>query len=174
MQESTANLQCCSLFNGLDEEELIRLFDHVETELFAAGESILVQGRTYRSIWVILRGTCEVVRASETGSDQQLAVLEPGGIFGEMSFLQEAPHSATVRAMAEVETIHFTPESFEQLKQTDIAAALTITSNLVLLLSDRLRRMDAWICELVEESEDRQYRAEWREFQSKLYTDWSF
>ena len=138
------------------------------------GEDILKQGRTYRSVWVILRGECEVVRVSDSGADQQLAILEPGGIFGEMSFLQEAPHSATVRALSEVEAIHFTPVSFEQLKKSDIAAALTITSNLVLLLSDRLRRMDTWICELVEESEDRQHRAEWREFQSKLYTEWSF
>ncbi|MCA9077454.1 MAG: cyclic nucleotide-binding domain-containing protein [Planctomycetaceae bacterium] len=174
MQESAADLKCCSLFNGLNEQELVRLFDLVESETFASGEDILTQGRVYRSVWVILRGQCEVVRTNGHGTDQQLAVLEQGGIFGEMSFLHEAPHSATVRALSEVEAIHFTPASFEQLKQSDISASLTITSNLVLLLSDRLRRMDAWICEVVEQSEDRQHRAEWREFQSKLYTDWSF
>ncbi len=174
MTDSINELKCCSLFNGLNEDELVRLFDLVESETFSVGARILEQGLTYRSLWVILRGTCEVVRLSGNGSDQQLAVLEPGGIFGEMSFLQEAPHSATVRALSEVESIHITPKAFDELKRTDFGAALKITSNLVQLLSDRLRRMDAWICELVDQSEDRRQHAEWKEFQSKLYADWSF
>lgn len=174
MNDSINNLACCSLFNGLNEDELVRLFDHVEPETFEAGTHILKQGLTYRSLWVILRGSCEVVRLSDHGSDQQLAVLEAGGIFGEMSFLQEAPHSATIRALSEVESIRITPKAFDELKRTDISSTLKITSNLVQLLSDRLRRMDTWICELVDQSEDRHQHAEWKEFQSKLYTDWSF
>ncbi len=174
MSQPIKELKSCSLFNGLGEDELIRLFDHVESETFSAGKVILEQGNTYQSVWVVLRGRCEVVRNVGNTSEQQLAVLDPGGIFGEMSFFHKAPHSATVRALADVEAIHFTPRAFEELKRTDLAAALKITSNLVQLLSDRLRRMDGWICELVEQSDDRRHHAEWKEFQSKLYTDWSF
>ncbi len=174
MSNSINQLKSCSLFNGLLEDELVRLFDHVEAETFSAGKAILEQGKTYQSIWVVLRGSCEVVRVAGNGAEQQLAVLDSGGIFGEMSFLHEAPHSATVRALDEVEAIYFTPRVFEELKRTDLAAALKITSNLVQLLSERLRRMDAWICELVDQSDDRRQHAEWKEFQSKLYTDWSF
>ena len=174
MKEFVNELTSCSLFQGLNRDELVRLFDLVETETFDAGTRILVEGRTYRTLWVILRGTCEVVRQSGNGVDQQLAVLEPGGIFGEMSFLQEAPHSATVRTLSEVEVVRFMPAAFDALKQSNPAIAMRITSNLVQLLSDRLRRMDAWICELIAQSEDRRHHAEWKDFQSKLYTDWSF
>ena len=129
---------------------------------------------TYRGLWAVLRGRCEVVRLCGNGNDQQLAILEPGGIFGEMSFLHEAPHSATVRALTQVDTVHLTPDAFEELKSRNIEAAYAITSNLVQLLSDRLRRMDTWTCELVNKSENGRHHAEWQEFQSKLYTEWSF
>jgi len=174
MIDSIKELQCCSLFTDLDQAELVRVFELVEAETFQAGAVILEQGLTHRNLWIVLRGTCEVVRLSGNGSDQQLAVLEPGGIFGEMSFLKEAPHSATVRALSEVETIRITYQAFEELQRADLHAAMMITSNLVQLLSERLRRMDAWIGELVDQSDDRRQHAEWREFRSKLYSDWSF
>lgn len=174
MSQPFKDLECCALFNGLSRDGLVHLFDLVETKSFPAGEAILKQGLQYRSLWAILRGRCEVVRDCGNGHDQQLAVLEPGGIFGEMSFFQEAPHSATVRALTDVETVRLTPAGFEKLKAVDQEAAFVIVSNLVRLLSDRLRRMDNWTCELVDSSPDGRHHAEWQEFQSKLYTDWSF
>ncbi len=174
MSQTVEDLECCALFNGLNREGLVTLFELVESETFETGSVILEQGLTYRSLWAVLRGRCEVIRLCGGKNDHQLAILEPGGIFGEMSFLQEAPHSATVRALTEVDAVHLTPDSFEELKSRNIEAAYAITANLVQLLSDRLRRMDTWTCELVDKSENGQHHAEWQEFQSKLYTDWSF
>ncbi|MGD9854339.1 MAG: Crp/Fnr family transcriptional regulator [Planctomycetaceae bacterium] len=174
MPQPLEALESCALFNGLGRDGLMNLFEFVESKSFVAGEAILKQGLQYRSLWAVLRGRCEVVRDCGNGHDQQLAVLEPGGIFGEMSFFQEAPHSATVRALTAVETVRITPAAFDKLKSTDSEAAFVIVSNLVRLLSDRLRRMDNWTCELVDNSADGRHHAEWQEFQSKLYTDWSF
>ena len=100
--------------------------------------------------------------------------LDTGGVFGEMSFLQEAPHSANVRALSDIDTVRLSPDAFEELKRRNLAAAYGITANLVRLLSDRLRRMDTWTCELIDDTEDTQRHDEWQEFQSKLYTDWAF
>lgn len=174
MTKTINDLETCALFHGLSQEGLINLFELVQTERFQAGSRILEQGLTYRSLWAIVRGRCEVIRTGAGKNEHQLAILEPGGIFGEMSFFQEAPHSATVRALTDVEALHITPAAYEKLKTNDVKSALVIASNLVRLLSDRLRRMDNWTCELVENSSDGRQFAEWREFQSKLYTDWSF
>ncbi|MBX3438835.1 MAG: cyclic nucleotide-binding domain-containing protein [Planctomycetaceae bacterium] len=174
MTKTHADLECCALFNGLNREGLTSVFELVKSEAFASGSDILQQGLTYQSVWAVLRGRCEVVRMCGEDRHQQLAILEPGGIFGEMSFFQDVPHSATVRAMTDVDTVRITPAAFDRLKAQSPHAAFVIVTNLVRLLSDRLRRMDNWTCDLVDRSTDGRHHAEWREFQSKLYTDWSF
>jgi CRP/FNR family transcriptional regulator, cyclic AMP receptor protein len=167
-------LEPCPLLRDLDKSQLTDVFELAEFERFDVGEAILDQGKMFQAIWMIVRGECEVTRACGPDEERQLAVLDSGGVFGEMSFFQEAPHSANVRALTEVETVRLSPQAFEKLKKRNLSAAYRITENLVRLLSDRLRRMDNWTCELVQESNDRQRHDDWQDFQSKLYTDWTF
>lgn len=169
-----AELEPCPLLRDLDKSQLADVFDLVESEQFKKGEMILEQGNIFQAIWMIVRGECEVMRACGPDDERQLAVLDAGGVFGEMSFFQKAPHSANVRAMTFVDTVRISPEAFEQLKRRNLAAAYGITTNLVRLISDRLRRMDNWTCELIQETDNSRHHDEWQEFQSKLYTDWTF
>jgi len=174
MSHLIPELEPCPLLRDLDRSQLSDIFELVESEHFHQGNSILEQGKVYQAIWMIVRGECEVMRTCGPDDERQLAVLDSGGVFGEMSFFQKAPHSANVRAITDVDTVRLSPESFEILKQRNLAAAFGITTNLVHLLSERLRRMDTWTCELIEETADHRRHDEWQEFQSKLYTDWTF
>jgi CRP/FNR family transcriptional regulator, cyclic AMP receptor protein len=174
MMNTVPELEPCPLLRNLDTSQLADVFELVEAEQFHAGEEILEQGKVFQAIWMIVSGECEVVRSCGHNRTRQLAVLDAGGVFGEMSFFQKAPHSANVRALTDVDTVRISPEAFLSLKQCNLAAAYGITANLVHLLSDRLRRMDTWTCDLVEQTEDDRRHDEWQEFQSKLYTDWTF
>lgn len=174
MADYIPELEPCPLLRDLDRSQLLDVFELVESEQFQEGEMILEQGNKFQAIWMIVRGECEVMRACGPDDERQLAILDAGGVFGEMSFFQQAPHSANVRALTDVDTVRLSPEAFATLRQRNLNAAYGITANLVRLLSDRLRRMDTWTCELVEESEDHRRHDEWQEFQSKLYTDWTF
>ncbi|MCX5512622.1 3',5'-cyclic-nucleotide phosphodiesterase [Kaistia algarum] len=62
---------------------------------FDAGTVLLSEGTTSGRLYVLADGVLEVVR----GETQVALVTEPGAIFGEMSVLLDAPHTATVRAM---------------------------------------------------------------------------
>lgn len=174
MSSIIPELEPCPLLRDLDPSQLKDVFELVESEHFEEGELILEQGHVFQAIWLIVRGECEVTRSCGPGDERQLAVLDAGGVFGEMSFFQKAPHSANVRALTAVDSVRICPEAFEKLKRKNLSAAFGISANLVRLLSDRLRRMDTWTCELVEESNDSRRHDEWQEFQSKLYTDWTF
>lgn len=174
MMKMIPELEPCPLLRDLDKSQLVDVFELTESETFRAGELILEQGKIFQAIWMIVSGECEVVRSCGKGRNRQLAVLDTGGVFGEMSFFQKAPHSANVRALTDVDTVRISPEAFQTLKRNNLAAAHGITTNLVHLLSERLRRMDTWTCDLVDQSEDDRRHDEWQEFQSKLYTDWTF
>jgi hypothetical protein len=61
-------------------------------------------------------------------------------------------------------------EGFEKLRAEHPWAADKIACNLVLILSERLRRMDDWTCELVQNNGSERQHAEWQEFRAKLYS----
>ena len=63
--------------------------------MFGAGEVIVRQGDTGRSLFVVHRGEV-VVRLEPEG--REVARTQPGGIFGEMSLLTGDPRTATVAA----------------------------------------------------------------------------
>ncbi len=160
----------CGLLQGLTHDELLACVRHMRTEGFSAGEEILTEGKQYHGLWILLNGTCEVIKRGPQ-RDSRLATLEPGSVFGEMSFLHPVPHSASVRAVDRVETIRLLKEPYEQLMKDFPAAAQKLNVNIIRILSDRLRKMDEWTAELVERNNNGTDHKEWQDFRSKLYAN---
>ena len=67
------------------------------------------QGDAGSSMFVILSGRVRVVIEP---SGQEVAVIEPGGFFGEMSMLTGDPRTATVRAASDVHALEIPAERF--------------------------------------------------------------
>ena len=66
---------------------------------FPAGHQLIRQGGRSGTLYVLKSGELEVTRDGTFIS----SVNRPGAIFGEMSVLLERPHSATVKAISDVE-----------------------------------------------------------------------
>jgi len=165
-----AALDRCALLQGLTPDEIQAVLRRVRLEGFTAGEEILTEGNQYHGIWILLSGTCEVIKQGQR-RDSRLATLEPGNVFGEMSFFHVVPHSASVRAVDRVETMRLMLDDYQLLREDSPQAAHQIAVNIIHILSDRLRRMDEWTCELVERNADGHGHKEWQEFRSRLYSN---
>lgn len=167
------NARCC-IFEDmtLDEQErVLALFEH---ERYPAGETILREGKSIQILWIIVSGTCEVVKTRDD-HERVLATLEPGALFGEMSFFHPAPHSASVRAVTEVEVLRLSRERYNELLTDAPLAAYKIVSNTAAVLAERLRKMDDWVYRLVDGSDSNGvHKEEWHEFRAKLYSEWDF
>ena len=79
-----------------ERHELIAM---LENKSYTPGEMIQAEGESFQHIWIVLKGRCQVVKKTKLGEDKELTVLEPCGVFGEMSFFNPGPHSASVRAL---------------------------------------------------------------------------
>jgi CRP-like cAMP-binding protein len=173
VEQSSAPLEQCLLLQSLSTDELEVVVERLQFEDFAQGAEILTEGLSYHGLWILLDGRCEVLRGGRQGSKpSQLAVIEPGAVFGEMSFLTGHPHSATVRALTSVKTARMMKSSFVELEAARPAIAERIMTCVARVMADRLRKMDEWICQLVEKGNHNSHQGEWREFRSKLYADW--
>lgn len=96
----------------LPEEDRKRLAQRVRVQLYAPGETILRQGEPGGSFFIIHRGATTVHVAGADGSPTEVARLEPGQFFGEMSLMTGEPRAATVRAAKRTELYEIDHESF--------------------------------------------------------------
>jgi CRP-like cAMP-binding protein len=97
LPESLARL---ALFADLDRAELTTLAGMAEEASFGEGEWILRRGQENVSLHVIVDGEAGVVL-----EDEELAVLPPGGFFGEISALLAEPAVADIVARTHVQCL---------------------------------------------------------------------
>lgn len=165
----------CPLFQEMTPQQRKTVLALFECEKYPAGETILRQGLSIQILWVITEGRCEVVKTATDGHERVLALLEEGAVFGEMSFFQPAPHSASIRTVTPVEVLRLSRKRFDELAERSPGASFRLAANTAGILAERLRKMDDWVCELLDRPEaSARQREEWHEFRSKLYTDWDF
>jgi small-conductance mechanosensitive channel/CRP-like cAMP-binding protein len=106
-----AMLAGTDLFGLLSDEERRGLAEVSPIHAFGAGESIVRQGDEGRSAYVVCKGR---VRVSLDPGDAELATLEPGAYFGEMSLLTGEPRTATVRAVGDCEVMEVASDQFRR------------------------------------------------------------
>jgi CRP-like cAMP-binding protein len=171
---SDATLAKCSLFRGMSAAERQELVPLLDAKLYSPGSMILAEGESLQHIFVIVKGRCHVVKKTRSGEEKELGVLETCGVFGEMSFFNPAPHSASVRALTDVEVLRLPREKYDQVLRGGSLAAYKLAFNTMGVLIERLRRMDDWIADHMERNNTPAHKEEWMDFQSKLYTGWTF
>ncbi len=97
------------LFGLLSHEDQQALAAASPLRLFGTGEAIVGQGEPGHSAFVVCEGR---VRVSLDPGDVELAVLERGAYFGEMSLLTGDPRTASVRALGDCTVVEITSDAF--------------------------------------------------------------
>ena len=80
--------------------------------VYGSGETIVRQGEEGQSMFVVLSGTVSVVLQP---SREEVARIDRGGYFGEMSLLTGEPRSATVIAVGDVVVVEIGADLFRRL-----------------------------------------------------------
>src|SRR5713101_5152038 len=86
------------MFEDLDQRSLEAIANAAVEQKYETGQEVVRQGDTGVGAFIIRSGKVEIVQDRD-GSEQKIATLGPGEIFGEMALLDEFPRSATVRAV---------------------------------------------------------------------------
>ena len=88
------------LFRPFTDAELTQLAGIGETRSYEAHSNVVIEGELSWGIFVNLEGNLAVLKNNPmTGHAFEVAEIRSGGMFGEMSLLDEQPRSATVKCL---------------------------------------------------------------------------
>jgi CRP-like cAMP-binding protein len=79
-----------------------------------AGKVLVREGDWGRELYVVLRGTAEVVK-----DGKKLRELVPGDFFGEMAFLSGAQRTATIAARSDMRVMVLGPRQLEVILEKE-------------------------------------------------------
>lgn len=127
-------LQRVELFQGLPRKDLARLAEVVGGVAVDKGEVVFHEGEPGDAFYIVHQGAVEILKARPDGTEEKLAVRRDGEAFGEMALLNDAPRSATARALQETQLLTVAREDFEELLGGD-----SIALRLMRVLSMSLR-----------------------------------
>jgi len=85
-----------------------------QIRVFRAGEVLSEQGSTSRELFILQKGRAGVYKATAEG-EVELAVIEKGGLVGELSFLDEFPQTEKVKALDDVEALVITQQELQSV-----------------------------------------------------------
>src|SRR5947209_6053864 len=127
------------LFEGLEAEDIQKIYRQMRPQHFRAGEVICREGEQGNSLFVISSGAAQVVvgpltEANSRLASRSLARLRRGDVVGEMSLLTGEPRSATVIASIPTTVLELTQEAFAAI----LAQYPVLVTNLSRILSRRL------------------------------------
>lgn len=95
-------LRRIELFDVLDDRDAAILANALKERRMLAGQAVVNEGDAGNSLFILAEGVLIVEQAASEGVlPLRLAQIDPGGVFGEMSFLTGQARSATVRAQTD-------------------------------------------------------------------------
>ncbi len=95
--ENQDKLKEVPLFSSLNEQELSEIKKIAVENTFLRNAIIIQKEDTSTSLYVVLSGKAVAIGSNEDGRQIILNVFKKGDCFGEMSFIDSAPRSATVQ-----------------------------------------------------------------------------
>lgn len=106
------------------------------------GEYLFKEGDLGTEMYIIQEGQIAIVKQIE-GEERQLAVLEKGDFFGEMSVLESLPRTASAKALEPSRLLQINGSTFDSMLRANPEIAVRMMRK----LSRRLREVDSLLLE---------------------------
>ena len=126
-------IRAVPIFRELRDDFLVRLASVMEELSFPAKHAIFTEGKEGRSLYIVVSGKLRVHLGK-----RDLANLEQGACFGEMSLFDAQPRSASVTTLENCECLMLTQiQLYDAIDETP-----EIAINIIRLLSRRIRELN--------------------------------
>ena len=117
IDQELKELQSSTLFSSFEREALVEIVASTELRSYDEGDIIVTEGEPGSSLFLIVGGRVKVFARTDDGGNLQLAELEPGDFFGEVSLLSGKLRTATITARTQVTAIELDRTSVDLIAE---------------------------------------------------------
>ena len=114
------------LFSLLTVHQAEALGSAVSKRRFKRGEALVVQGQKSDALYLLLTGRARVSASDTRGREVILATLMPGDYLGEMSIIDNEPHSASVHALVQTDVLALGRAEFTRCLAENVSMSLVV------------------------------------------------
>ena len=131
------------LFSFLTPVQAASVAQAVVKRRFKRGEPLVEQGRLSNALAIILTGRARVISTDAKGREVILATLQQGDYVGEMSLIDNEPHSASVVAETQTDTLILGQTEFARCLPESDSMAYSVLRGLVRRLRQADRKIES-------------------------------
>jgi len=128
--DNAEQLKQVPLFAGCDKAKLNLLAFTSEVITFREGEYLFRLNEPSDSVYVILKGTVDVLYDKDPNSVLKVATLGKNNMLGEMGVFLSAPRSASILALEQVQALKIQADRFIKLATETPQIALSVMKEL--------------------------------------------
>jgi len=122
------------LFQYLAYNELVKTYSIISTKKYNAGDVIIQEGDIGQEFFILFKGKVAVLKG-----ETEVAQLNPGSNFGEMGLVENAPRSATIKALDTCYLMVVERSKFFELMKKEPKISVKLLWSFLKVFSARLR-----------------------------------
>jgi len=126
-------------FESFEQPDRLFLARHMAAYRVRKGTIIFHEGDQNCYLCVLIQGRIGAYKEDQNGKSKLLGTIIPGKVFGEISIIDNFPHSATLVAESDVIFLLMGRESFRQCTEEQPILGVRLLSLIARLLCARLR-----------------------------------
>ncbi len=127
------------LFEGLSRWEARKVVLTGMLQSLAPGQYAIRRGEHGRDLYMVVAGRMVVVDHDLDGQERMLAIVDPGGVFGETGMVSDGYRAFSARAETSAEVLQLDFHALERLRRRFPFTAAKVFRNLARVLGERLQ-----------------------------------
>lgn len=136
------------LASELTVEESEALSNIITVRTLKNDEFLIKEGETDSCLYMVAQGALAVVKSTGLGDWITLHVLKEGDLAGELGFVDNREHTASLRAIGEAQIFALERQDFESLLENHPRIVYHVMRAIIRAVHDILRRMNTQHAEL--------------------------
>lgn len=136
-----AVLRPLPVFSPLSDEQIATLVNGATLQIFMKGETLVREGDSGESLFVIRQGQVRIEKTVEGGRTTTIANMGKGEFFGEMSLLTGEPRTASIVAQEETEVVVVNKDAFAPVLTADAGILVGLSGALEARVKNTAERL---------------------------------
>lgn len=149
-EELCQMLESAQMFNDFTRAEIQQLAGYARAYAVEKGATIFKEGQKGSFMCIVIDGRVDIFKQSDTRENKRITTVRPGKSMGEMSVLDDLPHSATTIATEFTKLILITKNNFDMMTEKHPDLGLKVLRKIAKLLSLRLRQTTGILLDYLE------------------------